>query len=161
MVRFFTKLDTLRLQGTIYDNREPIYYMGDIERLLEMLRQCPSYQVDRNHSHCGLRTRLMPLLDMIQPHLSLVVGSTYIGICAECWGHHRSSYAWSAAKRPVLWTRPKTLVYPRATNILVPSRNSTPAGYTNGYQKDTCLNGHIPVREMYMAAERDWTTRDT
>ncbi|KAJ4291983.1 hypothetical protein N0V90_009881 [Kalmusia sp. IMI 367209] len=31
MVRFFTRLGTLRLQGTIYDNTEPTYHTGDVE----------------------------------------------------------------------------------------------------------------------------------
>ncbi|USP80326.1 hypothetical protein yc1106_07600 [Curvularia clavata] len=44
MVRFFCKIDTVRLQGKIYDNTEPTYYLGDIDRLLSSLRQCSNYQ---------------------------------------------------------------------------------------------------------------------
>ncbi|KAF2247115.1 hypothetical protein BU26DRAFT_566113 [Trematosphaeria pertusa] len=152
MVRFFTKLSTLRLQGTIYDNTEPTYYSGDIDRLLESLRQCSSYQIDRNHSHCGLRVRLIPLLDLIQNQLSLDTGSLDIGICAECWNYHRSLYAWSSAKRPVLWAHPKSLTGMR----------TLASPYIRGHQRNSssCLNRHILVRDMFMAVERDWTARD-
>ncbi|KAF2683753.1 hypothetical protein K458DRAFT_304419 [Lentithecium fluviatile CBS 122367] len=152
MVRFFVKLSTLRFQGTIYDNTEPTYYSGDVGRLLESLRQCSSYQIDQNHSHCGLRTRLMPLIDLIQNQLSLDTGSLDIGICSECWNNHRALYAWGLAKRPALWAHPKSLTGSRALA----------APYIKRHQRrpSHCLKRHVVVRDMFMAAERDWTARD-
>ena len=150
MIRFFTKIDTLRLQGKIYDNTEPTYYQGDIERLLSTLRQTSSYQVDSNHAHCGLRVRLMPLLDMLQEHLSLSTGNSDIGICGECWAQHRSEYAWNLAKRPVLWTVPRHL----QTNRTV-ATNSSAKRQVNGHTG--CLVRHLAVRDLFMAVERSWT----
>lgn len=152
MIRFFTKLSTLRLQGTIYDNTEPTYYTGDIDRLLESLRQCSSYQIDRNHAHCGLRSRMIPLLDLIQNQLSLEIGSLDIGICSECWNHHRASYAWLLAKRPVMWAHPKSLT----------GNRTLAAPYIKGHQRNSssCLNRHIVVRDFFMAMDRNWTARD-
>jgi hypothetical protein len=151
MIRFFTKIDTLRLQGKIYDNTEPVYYLGDIDRLLSSLRQTTSYQVDSNHAHCGLRVRLMPLLDYLQGQLSLDA-SADIGICAECWNKHRPEYAWSLAKRPVLWTSPRQLIVPRAqANGL----RKGPQGTHN-----ICMNRHVAVRDLFMAVERHWTAGD-
>lgn len=150
MIRFFTKIDTLRMQGKIYDNTEPTYYQGDIERLLSTLRQTSSYQIDSNHAHCGLRVRLMPLLDLLQDHLSLNTGSSDVSICGECWVNHRSEYAWSHAKRPVLWTVPRHI----STNRAVP---------INGQAKrqqnlqGRCLDRHLAVRDLFMAVERNWT----
>ncbi|KAF2864904.1 hypothetical protein BDV95DRAFT_632583 [Massariosphaeria phaeospora] len=153
MVRFFARLGTLRLQGTIYDNTEPTYYNGDIERLLESLRQCPLYQIDCFHSHCGPRVRLIPLLDLLQHQLSLDTGSLDIGLCAECWNHNRVMYAWSSTKRPVLWTQPKSLTGYRtlASTSSNKGHHRTPSG---------CLNRHLKVRDMFMATERDWTAKD-
>lgn len=150
MIRFFTKIDTLRMQGKIYDNTEPTYYQGDIERLLSTLRQTSSYQIDSNHAHCGLRVRLMPLLDMLQDQLSLSSGNSDIAICGECWTDHRSEYAWSLAKRPVLWTVPRHLPAPRtaATNGVVKRQQGVPGG---------CLGRHLVVRDMFMAVEKNWT----
>ncbi len=153
MVRFFTKIDTVRLQGKIYDDTEPTYYLGDIERLLASLRQCSNYQIDNNHSHCGLRSRLLPLLDYIQNLLNLDNGSLDVGICAECWRNHRPEYAWSRAKRPLAWAVPRSL-----------TNNRTLVGnhLRNNHQQTTnnCLNRHVAVRDLFMAVQRDWTARD-
>ncbi|KAH7071672.1 hypothetical protein FB567DRAFT_564489 [Paraphoma chrysanthemicola] len=156
MVRFFHKIDTVRLQGKIYDNTEPTYYLGDVDRLLLSLRQCSNYQVDSNHSHCGLRSRLLPLLDLIQNQLNLETGSLDIGICADCWTHRRSEYAWKLAKRPVMWAHPSSLT----------GNRSLANGFTrkqSGHKRDSssCLSKHVAVRDLFMAVERDWTSRDT
>lgn len=150
MIRFFTKVDTLRMQGKIYDNTEPTYYQGDIERLLSTLRQTPSYQINSNHAHCGLRVRLLPLLDMLQDYLSLSSGNLDIGVCGDCWSTHRSEYAWSLTKRPVLWTVPRHLGVTRApiTNGATKRPQSTPGG---------CFSRHAVARDLFMATERNWT----
>ncbi|KAH7406950.1 hypothetical protein DE146DRAFT_607834 [Phaeosphaeria sp. MPI-PUGE-AT-0046c] len=153
MVRFFHKIDTVRLQGKIYDNTEPTYYLGEIERLLVSLRQCSNYQVDSNHAHCGLRSRLLPLLDLILNQISLETGSLDIGICSDCWTHHRVEYAWHLAKRPVLWAHPRSLT----------SNRSLANGHRRkGHQRtpSSCLTRHVAVRDLFMAVDKDWTARD-
>jgi hypothetical protein len=148
MVRFFSKLGTLRLHSTIYDETEPTYHTGNVDRLIESMRQVPSYQIDRNHAHCGLRVRLLPLLDLIQNLLNVESGSLDIGICSECWSIQRQLYAWFSAKRPVLWNM---------------SRSLTPATTSRkGHQRtpSTCLSRHVLIRDMFMAVTRDWTARD-
>ncbi|EOA85343.1 hypothetical protein ACJQWK_06408 [Exserohilum turcicum] len=153
MVRFFCKIDTVRLQGKIYDNTEPTYYLGDIERLLSSLRQCSNYQIDHNHAHCGLRSRILPLLDLIQSQLSLDTGSPDVGICAECWNKHRNEYAWHLCKRPVLWVLPRSAIGNRilTSGVARKGHQRTPSG---------CLARHVAARDLFMARERDWTARD-
>jgi hypothetical protein len=153
MVRFFHKTDTVRLQGKIYDNTEPTYYLGDIDRLLLSLRQCSNYQVDMHHAHCGLRSRLLPLLDLIQNQLNLDTGSLDIGICSECWHHHRNEYAWSMAKRPVLWAHPRSLTGNRTL-----ANGHSRKGHAR--TPSSCLSNHVAVRDLFMAVDRDWTARD-
>ncbi|KAF1980020.1 hypothetical protein BU23DRAFT_562450 [Bimuria novae-zelandiae CBS 107.79] len=148
IIKFFTRLGTLRLQGTIYDSTEPTYYTGDIERLLESLRQCSSYQVDRNHMHCGLRARILPLVDLLQNQLCLDTTSLDIGLCLECWKNNRPTYAWSAAKRPVMWAHPRSLT---GNRMISKGHHRSPS---------SCLSRHIVVRGLFMATERDWTARD-
>ncbi|KAL6705652.1 hypothetical protein ACN47E_006599 [Coniothyrium glycines] len=152
MVRFFHKIDTVRLQGKIYDNVEPVYYLGDIDRLLASLRQCSNYQVNQHHAHCGLRSRLLPLLDSLQNQLSLDNGTADIGICADCWRSYRSEYAWTQAKRPVLWASPRSLG----------STRSLPNSLLRNSHQDTsvCLSRHIAVRDAFMAVEKHWTASD-
>ncbi|KAH7066933.1 hypothetical protein BKA63DRAFT_523432 [Paraphoma chrysanthemicola] len=155
MVRFFHKIDTVRLQGKIYDNTEPTYYLGDVDRLLLSLRQCSNYQVDSNHSHCGLRSRLLPLLDLIQNQLNLETGSLDIGICADCWTHRRSQYAWKLAKRPVMWAHPRSLTGNRSL-----ANGFTRKQSSHKRESSSCLSRHVAVRDLFMAVERDWTSRD-
>jgi hypothetical protein len=153
MVRFFHRIDTVRLQGKVYDNTEPTYYLGDIDRLLLSLRQCSNYQVDSNHAHCGLRSRLLPLLDLVQNQLNLETGSLDVGICLDCWNHHRAEYAWRSAKRPVLWAHPRSLTGNRtlANGFQRKSHQRTPS---------SCLTRHVAVRDLFMAVDKDWTARD-
>lgn len=147
MVRFFHKIDTVRLQGTIYDSTEPVYYLGDIERLLASFRQCSNYQIDANHAHCGLRSRLLPLLDLIQNQLSLETGSLDIGICAECWHNDRSGYAWSLAKRPVMWAHSRSFA----------GNRSNGARKEHDRTASSCTSRHGTVRDLFMAVDRHWT----
>lgn len=129
MVRFFTKVGMLQLQGAVFDTSEPpAPYEGDLHVLLDTLRQVPEYQIDRNHAHCGIRTRLIPLLDLLQESLY------YTGICQDCWQEDRSHYAWTEAKRPLLWKK-------------LDSRVRTPG---HG-------NRHSDLRAMFTATEKDWS----
>nr|POE86443.1 hypothetical protein CFP56_46627 [Quercus suber] len=128
MVRFFKKSGTLQLQGSVFDTSEqPLPFEGDVSVLLDTLRQAPEYQIDRNHNHCGIRTRLMPLLDLVQECLQ------HIGICAECWSTSRDSYAWHRLKRPLLWKRQSLRL----------------RGYSHA-------NLHAEIRVMFTATDRDW-----
>ncbi|KAK5128971.1 hypothetical protein LTR85_000304 [Meristemomyces frigidus] len=127
-VRFFTKIGMLQLQGAIFDTSEPpAPYEGDLHVLLDTLRQVPEYQIDRNHSHCGIRTRLIPLLDILQECLY------YIGMCPDCWQEDRTQYAWINAKRPLVWKKQ--------------SFRARAQGHGNR---------HADLRVMFMATERDW-----
>ncbi|KAK7538945.1 hypothetical protein IWX49DRAFT_551453 [Phyllosticta citricarpa] len=133
MIRFLTRIGTLGLESTISGSDGTTAYEGDISKLLDNLRQCPEYQIDQNHAHCGLRERMLPLLLLVQ---SMVDSSNNdIGICGECWRDQRASYAWSLSKRPVMWAK---------GNGIRPSENH-------------CRNRHAPTRELFMAAQRDWT----
>ena len=145
MIRFFTRIGTLRLQGTIYDVESPSLYSGDIEKLLDSLRQCPPYQIDENHRHCGLRTRFIPLLDALQASLRLDARNTELGLCGDCWRDHRDEYRWPGAKRPLSWS----------VASLPPSRSALLSRELPG--RNSCLARHLAFRDMFMAVHRDWT----
>lgn len=61
-----------------------------IDTILATLRQCPSYQIDKNHTNCGLRTRILPILDFIQGLLS----ANSIPITRSTWKNNRQAVAW-------------------------------------------------------------------
>ncbi|KAK4545202.1 hypothetical protein LTR36_003381 [Oleoguttula mirabilis] len=130
MVRFFTKVGMLQLQGAVLDTSDPpAPYDGDLHVLLDTLRQVPEYQIDRNHSHCGIRTRLIPLLDVVQECLHYIGG-----ICLQCWQEDREHYAWIDAKRPLIWTK----------------QNLQAKIQGHG-------NRHASLRALFTATERDWS----
>ncbi|KAK7739104.1 hypothetical protein SLS62_011304 [Diatrype stigma] len=61
-----------------------------VDALLAALRQCPAYQVDKHHANCGLRTRLLPILDFVRGLLS--AGSVPVSCAA--WRRDRAAAAW-------------------------------------------------------------------
>lgn len=130
MIRFFTRSGTLQLQGAIFDTSEPpMPFEGDVFNLVDLLRQVPEYQIDRNHSHCGIRTRLIPLLDLITESLYC------IGVCSECWSQNRVEYAWMERKPPLTWKRQSHRL-----------RNS-------GHREM-----HANVHALFTASDRDWSS---
>ncbi|KAI9051427.1 hypothetical protein LZ554_004473 [Drepanopeziza brunnea f. sp. 'monogermtubi'] len=80
MIKFLTKKDLLSLvsfqAASPYDADYiwPEAYIGDIELLINILRQCPQYQIDSNHGHCGLRTKILPALDFIRTCIDTGLG---------------------------------------------------------------------------------------
>ncbi len=129
MMRFFVRTGTLQLRGTIIDTEEPPEsYAGDLDHLLDTLRQVPEYQIDKFHSHCGIRTKLVPLLDLLQRHLS------HAGICIECWQDRRLDYAWLGAKRPLLWKKEDRRLLKYGHGDL-----------------------HVGTRDLFTATERAWS----
>ncbi|KAI1438963.1 hypothetical protein GGR50DRAFT_214248 [Xylaria sp. CBS 124048] len=65
-----------------------------VDAILTALRQCPAYQIDKNHTNCGLRTRLLPILDFIQALLS----ANSVPISRAAWKSNRVACAWMPAE---------------------------------------------------------------
>lgn len=103
MIKFLTRKGLLILVSPLSSDEEyPGDYNGDVENLLTVLRQCPSYQIDQNHIRCGLRTRIIPALDYIQAMLS-----SNIGINSRSWRVDRKGSSWATMKdgEPFRFTR--------------------------------------------------------
>jgi hypothetical protein len=131
MARFFLRSGTLKMQSSIIASEDPpAPYDGDLTHLIEKLKQIPEYQVNSHHSHCGIRTQIVPLLDLIAATIQQV------GICGECWNEDRRAYAWNEAKRPLIWKR----------------AGSQPVGS----REVDHGRRHVGVREMMMAGVREW-----
>lgn len=63
----------------------------NIEELLNTLRQCPNYQVDKNHTNCGPRVRIGPVLDYMQSMLSASV----VALLHVDWKNRRETVSWA------------------------------------------------------------------
>lgn len=62
----------------------------NLEELLSTLRQSPSYQIDKNHTNCGARVRLGPILDYIQSMLSAGI----VPLSHADWKNRRETASW-------------------------------------------------------------------
>ena len=97
MVRFFARKGTLRLQSAMsgmYQDIEP--FEGDVLKLLQTLKACPSYQLDKFHRHCGLRKDFIPRLDSVDPW-------KHAGLCLHCWKTERSQHSWIESPSKGIW----------------------------------------------------------
>jgi len=132
MVRFFLRSGTLELLTTLIPSPspDPQPFEGDIALLLDKLKHVPEYQVDRNHTHCGIRTRIVPVLDMIGAAMQ------HAGICGECWAEDRVKHSWLGAKRPLVWRRGKDALVLKAQDH---------------------ERRHASVQDFFLAGERDWS----
>ncbi|CAK7203285.1 hypothetical protein SEUCBS139899_006016 [Sporothrix eucalyptigena] len=70
------------------------YAAVDINHILATLKQCPAYQLDKHHVNCGLRTRILPILEYIQTML----GAGAVALHRHEWtALHHGKASWLAA----------------------------------------------------------------
>ncbi|KAH6666462.1 hypothetical protein F5X68DRAFT_160411 [Plectosphaerella plurivora] len=95
MLKFFTSKDLVALVDFGPSSLEtlPDSSTLDLEDLLAALRQCPNYQIDKNHTNCGLRTRLEPIVEYVQTMLS----SAVVAVSYAEWKKNRAACSWLEA----------------------------------------------------------------
>jgi hypothetical protein len=146
MTKFLGKNKLIKLGPVLTGQDEADPYTGDIERgVIETYKSCPTYRMYEFHTHCGLRTRLLPLIEQLEAYVrsGSVPG---VGICGDCWNEHRRNYAWSEAKRQMSWRAP----IPRPPSHIA----------TRKLPIEVCLQQHARARDMFMAVDRDWTPKE-
>ena len=130
MIRFFSRKATLRIESAFSPAPEELEpHNGNLEDIIAKLKECPSYQIDNNHAHCGLRTRLMSVLEGPRPPRPLL----QVGICLECWKEDRSNESWLENPTGGMWKN---------------------AGDKFGGRG---CGDHRYTKAMYTAVKRDWT----
>lgn len=121
-----------------------------VDHILATLRQCPSYQIDKHHTNCGLRTRILPILDFIQALLS----ANSIPIARPAWKSNRRAASWqggvdddgdegdkrAAGRRPFRFTR---------------SLSGDPR-----LRCENAMGADKFAREVFTAPSWDWTADD-
>jgi len=141
IIKFFTSKGILFLTSllSIHSENAPDTYSGDIDNLMTLLRQCPSYQIDKNHTHCGLRTRLIPALDYIQAMLT-----SNIGLDRRGWHDDRPGTTWKSREEGAAQT------FSFTRNI---ARDERPK--LDGY-----LVANKYPKALFTARDWDWTPED-
>ena len=117
----------LSVQSTFGTAPDPQPFIGNLDTLISLLRQTPTYQVNTHHVHCGPRTR-------IEPILASLASFPHIGICLHCWERGRED-SWLDNPAGGHWNY-ETPTMRRDVGPCQP---------------------HKSAKAMYTADERDWT----
>lgn len=100
MVKFLTGRGLLSLVSFAPSPADPSatrdFAAVDVGGVLAALRQAPGYQVDRHHAHCGLRTRVLPVLEYVRAML----GSNALPLSVQGWRKDRAAVTWQRAPPP-------------------------------------------------------------
>lgn len=93
MIKFLVSKNLLYLvdYSAASANAVPDAAAVNVEELLTTLRQCPNYQIDKNHVNCGLRVRIGPILDYIQSMLS----ASIVALSHADWKNRRDAASWA------------------------------------------------------------------
>jgi hypothetical protein len=93
MIRFLTARGLLYLVDFSPSGVDhvPDAAVKDIPEILATLKQCTSYQIDKNHTNCGLRTRLLPVVEFIEACL----GQYCVGLVHQSWLKDREAASWA------------------------------------------------------------------
>jgi hypothetical protein len=106
MVKFFSAKNLLFLVDFSPSSQESIkdFAAVDVSSILAALRQSPHYQIDKNHTNCGLRSKITPILEYVQVMLS----SNVVGVNLQAWKKEPKASTWiTASGRPAAADRSK------------------------------------------------------
>ena len=129
MVKFFTGKGTLGVQ-CMFTQSPTIDSVNSLTDIIKSLKECPSYQMNTNHTRCGVRQRMMPILVTLETVEKL-------GLCLPCWKANGVEESWLDSPFSGKWIWLKK----------PPRMRSPPL---------ECAEHEI-LKEMYTAEERDWT----
>ncbi|KAI8964742.1 hypothetical protein F5Y11DRAFT_315092 [Daldinia sp. FL1419] len=116
-----------------------------IETILATLKQCPSYQIDKHHTNCGLRTRIVPILDFITGLLS----ANSVPITRSTWKSNRQAVAWMP---PDTENKDKQETEPfRFTRSLAGDQR---------FRFENALGADKFAKDVFTASSWDWTAED-
>ncbi|KAK3392341.1 hypothetical protein B0T20DRAFT_54098 [Sordaria brevicollis] len=119
----------------------------EINHFVAILRQCPSYQIDRNHTNCGLRTRMFPVLEYVQAMLA----SEVILIKRADWEKRREEVSWvSLAEKRGEESEGKKRVFRFTRNLATDPR----------MRYSTTMGTSKIAMDLFLADEWDWTAEE-
>ncbi|KAI9158513.1 hypothetical protein HJFPF1_06509 [Paramyrothecium foliicola] len=146
MLKFLTSKNLLFLVdfSAVSLDTVPDTSMIDVEELLRTLQQTPSYQIDKNHTNCGLRIRIDPIVTYVRTMLAANVISVS---CAD-WKKRRAEVSWASAREDASRSKhseSKTFAFTRAL------ANDQRLRYEGALYADQM------ARDLFTADAWDWT----
>lgn len=160
MIKFLSKKELLFLipfQTASPEDPDYIWpeaYKGDIEQLIGLLRQCPPYQIDHNHHHCGFRVRILPALDYIKDCVD-----TGIGINPLRWKTDRAAQTWVPIKDPQGYRKKPFIIGDKSVNDPKINFDFTKARSTMQFGANS-LDTDKSAKSLFTAETRTWTGKE-
>ena len=137
MVKFFVKRGTLDIHSKLFEPQIRQPFAGSISTLLASLGDCPEYQIDPHHKHCGLRSQFHPAIKL------LAVNCGFQGICMRCWRTDKCHYSWLEHPMRREWlSLPEMKVGSTASPVAILPTSS-------------CINFHAPHRRVFTSQRRN------
>ncbi|KAK3320726.1 hypothetical protein B0T19DRAFT_444545 [Cercophora scortea] len=126
------------------DAAQDAFATVDISHIIAVLKECPSYQIDKNHTNCGLRTRVLPIFDYIKAMLH----TQAVALNSINWAKDREMSSWLAAAEAAPDEQPKVFRFTRS--IATDQR----LRYEGAMAADRF------ARSLFTADEWNWTPED-
>ena len=144
MIRFLAQKDLLFFVDFSSSSLDSVkdFSVLEIAHILATLKQVPSYQIDKNHTNCGLRTRILPILDYIQTMLS----SNIVSISRRQWKESRSAVTWIPAEDE----QGKDRVFRFTRSVASDQR----------LRYEGAMAADRMARDLFTAKKWDWTPED-
>ncbi|KAI1156565.1 hypothetical protein F4825DRAFT_446417 [Nemania diffusa] len=135
--------------------------VADTARLLPVgtavaaLRQCPAYQIDKNHANCGLRTRMLPILDFVEGLLS----ANSVPVSRAAWKSNRAAHAWMPPGSGETETRGK-MDGGGGEEGERPFRFTRALAGDQRFRFENAMGADKFARDVFTATSWDWTAED-
>lgn len=163
MVKFFAAKNLLFLVNFSPSSLDNIkdFAAVDVSSILAALRQSPHYQIDKNHTNCGLRSKITPILEYVQVMLS----SNVVGVNLQAWKKEPKAATWIAASRsdsdkgkPV--RKKDFVVGPSGEGRSKVFRFTRSLAQDQRLKYDGAMAADRMALELFMAEDWDWTPED-
>lgn len=120
----------------------------DIASLIVSLKKHPDYQIDLNHQACGVKRRLLPILDGIEKFV--MDGRGMLGVVPYIWDQpeHRQRMQWDSE---FLFAEAVDIVLNQISYVHI-----GPRGAKNGYRSGRSLSQEDHARALFTAKRRMW-----
>lgn len=129
----------------------------DVHSIIATLKQAPGYQIDKHHTHCGLRTRILPILEYVRTMLS----SNAVPLSIQGWKRDSKTTTWQRPPDEDSVPRRKEFDTGKASRD-----NGRVFRFTRSVATDQRLRyegamaADSIARQFFLADEWDWTPEE-
>ncbi|KAJ5359298.1 uncharacterized protein N7496_011711 [Penicillium cataractarum] len=134
-----------------HDGKEQPPVGPDLSALIVSLKKHPDYQIDLNHQACGVKRRLLPILDGIEKFL--LDGRGMLGLVPSLWDQpeNRQRLQWQS---DTLFAEEVHIVLNQISYVHIGLQGATAA--KSGFHSTRSLSHEDHARALFTAKKRKW-----